>query len=113
MRTRARLCLLLALLAAPLAAQEDAVAFDDLPELGSPDWLSDAITRPHANVATDASVAQITVLPLDAVDGAIPLAGPRSIVADFEHWTMVSAFPRDRYGNSVADGTETICPRTV
>lgn len=50
----------------------------------------------------------VEVLPLDAVDGAIPLAGPRSIVADFEHWTMVSAFPRDRYGNSVADGTETI-----
>ncbi len=50
----------------------------------------------------------VEVLPLEAVDGAIPLAGPRSITADFEHWTMVSAFPRDRYGNSVADGTETI-----
>ncbi len=50
----------------------------------------------------------VDVVPLEAVDGAIPLAGPRSITADFEHWTMVSAFPRDRYGNSVADGTETI-----
>lgn len=38
-----------------------------LPPLGTPDWLSDTITRPHANVATDASVPAITVLPLDAV----------------------------------------------
>ena len=47
----------------------------------------------------------VEVVPLDAVNGAIPLAGPRSIIADFEHWTMVSAFPRDRFGNAVADGT--------
>ena len=95
MRTRARLCLLLALLAAPLAAQEDAVAFDDLPELGSPDWLSDAITRPHANVATDASVAQITVLPLDAVQldsvGLLP--------------TSITGLPRGLWG---ASDTETL-----
>ncbi|MEJ6394694.1 hypothetical protein V8J82_15615 [Gymnodinialimonas sp. 2305UL16-5] len=39
----------------------------DLPPLGEPAWLSDTITRPHANVATDASVPEITVLPLDAV----------------------------------------------
>ncbi len=35
--------------------------------LGATDWLSDTITRPHANVATDASVPTVTVLPLDAV----------------------------------------------
>lgn len=39
----------------------------ELPLTGTPDWLSDAITRPHANVATDASVPAITVLPLDAL----------------------------------------------
>lgn len=38
-----------------------------LPPLGTPDWLSDTITRPHANIATDASTPAITVLPLDAI----------------------------------------------
>ncbi|MEX3015141.1 hypothetical protein [Gymnodinialimonas hymeniacidonis] len=54
-------------MAQPLAAQEAEIDLTGLPELGTPDWLSDAITRPHANVATDASVPQITVLPLDAM----------------------------------------------
>lgn len=38
-----------------------------LPPLGTPDWLSDTITRPHANIATDASPPAIAVEPLDAV----------------------------------------------
>lgn len=38
-----------------------------LPPLGEPGWLSDTITRPHANIASDASVPAISVLPLDAV----------------------------------------------
>lgn len=38
-----------------------------LPPLGTPDWLSDTITRPHANIATDASTPAITVMPLDAI----------------------------------------------
>ena len=50
----------------------------------------------------------VEVVPLEAVNGAIPLAGPRSIIADFDHWTMVSAFPRDKYGNAVADGTPVV-----
>lgn len=45
------------------------------------------------------------VVPGEAVDGVTPLAGPRSIVADTEDWTMVTMFPRDRFGNSVVDGT--------
>ena len=52
---------------APVAAQDSEIDLTGLPELGTPDWLSDAITRPHANVATDATVPQITVLPLDAI----------------------------------------------
>ena len=40
-----------------------------------------------------------------AVDGIVPLAGPRSIVADGSHWTMVTAIPVDRFGNPVTDGT--------
>ncbi len=38
-----------------------------LPELGEPAWLSDAITRPHANIATDASTPAIAVMSLDAI----------------------------------------------
>ncbi|WP_224815055.1 hypothetical protein [Hasllibacter sp. MH4015] len=63
-RATLTLTLLCGALAGPVLAQDVA---SDLPPLGTPDWLSDAITRPHANVATDASVPAITVLPLDAV----------------------------------------------
>lgn len=68
----------LALLGAPAQAQDGDIDLTGLPELGTPDWLSDAITRPHANVATDATVPQITVLPLDAVQldavGLLPVS---------------------------------------
>jgi hypothetical protein len=47
----------------------------------------------------------VDVLPGLASDGVVPLAGPRSMIADAEHWTMVTAIPVDRYGNVVADGT--------
>lgn len=62
----------------------------DLPPLGTPDWLSDAITRPHANVATDASVPTVTVLPLEAVQldavGLLPAS--------------ITGLPRDLWGAS-------------
>lgn len=48
-------------------AQTTEIDTTGLPPLGEPDWLSDAITRPHANVATDASVPEITVMALDEV----------------------------------------------
>jgi len=38
------------------------------------------------------------------VDPILPLVGPRSIVADGAHWTMLVAVPIDRYGNPLADG---------
>ena len=47
----------------------------------------------------------VEVRPGPAIDGTTPLAGPRSMIADTEHWTMVTSFPRDRFGNVVADGT--------
>lgn len=40
---------------------------EGLPPLGTPEWLSDTITRPHSNIASDASTPAITVLPLDAI----------------------------------------------
>ena len=49
--------------------------------------------------------ARVRVTPGPAVDGAIPLAGPRSMVADGAHRTMVVALPVDANGNAVADGT--------
>ncbi len=71
MWTSARIALLAVVLANPVYAQEAGqtaeIDLTGLPELGTPDWLSDTITRPHANVATDASVAEIMVLPLDAI----------------------------------------------
>ncbi len=51
----------------------------DLPEAFVPSWLSDTITRPHANVATSTSRPQFEILPIDAVElDAVGLL-PRSI----------------------------------
>lgn len=47
--------------------------------------------------------ATTTILPGPPVDPILPLVGPRSIVADEEHWTMLVAVPTDRYGNPLAD----------
>lgn len=61
-----------------------------LPPLGEPDWLSDTVTRPHANIATDASPPQISVMSLDAIalDGVGLL--PSSI----------TGLPRNLWGSS-------------
>jgi hypothetical protein len=62
----------------------------DLPETMEPAWLSDTVTRPHANVATSVERPEITVLPLDAVElDAVGLL-PRSI----------TGLPADLWGNS-------------
>jgi hypothetical protein len=54
-------------------------ALPDLPEAFAPEWLSDTVTRPHANVATSASRPQFQILPIDAVElDAVGLL-PRSI----------------------------------
>lgn len=86
---------LMAILAAGGAAAQDANVPDvpglqDLPELAAPDWLSDTITRPHANIATSASVPEIEVMPIGAVqlDGVGLL--PRTI----------TGLPRDLWGQS-------------
>ncbi|MFN8494571.1 MAG: hypothetical protein U0350_43620 [Caldilineaceae bacterium] len=44
-----------------------------------------------------------TILPGPAADPILPLVGPRSIVADHEHWTMLLATPRDQFFNAVAE----------
>ena len=49
----------------------------------------------------------VNVIPGPAADPILPLVGPRSIVADGEHWTMVVAVPMDEFGNAVAEGTQT------
>ncbi len=90
MWTDVRALAVLVAMAQPLVAQEAEIDLTGLPELGTPAWLSDAITRPHANVATDASVPQITVLPLDAVQldsvGLLP--------------TSITGLPRGLWGTS-------------
>ncbi|MDG4648403.1 hypothetical protein P6F26_08095 [Roseibacterium sp. SDUM158017] len=64
--------------------------FQNLPETLEPPWLSDTVTRPHANVATSVERAEITVLPLDAVElDAVGLL-PRSI----------TGLPSDLWGDS-------------
>jgi hypothetical protein len=72
-----------------------------------PGFLTTTRGRLTALLTTDDAVgrATVTVVPGPAVDGIVPLAGPRSIVADGADWTMVTAIPTDRFGNAVADGT--------
>ena len=44
-----------------------------------------------------------TILPGPAADPILPVVGPRSIVADHAHWTMIVATPRDQFFNPVAE----------
>lgn len=86
------LCVIL-LSALPLAAQPDPADLSDLPEQTTPEWLSDTITRPHANVATSALPPEITVMPLGAVEiEAIGLLPP-----------AITGLPRDLWGASETD----------
>jgi hypothetical protein len=66
----------------------------DLPEAFVPSWLSDTVTRPHANIATSTARPQFEILPIDAVElDAVGLL-PRSI----------TGLPEDLWGTSeVAD----------
>lgn len=61
-----------------------------LPDLAAPDWLSNTVTRPHANVARSASRPSITVTPLDAPQlDAVGLLPPG-----------LTGLPRDLWGQS-------------
>jgi len=50
----------------------------------------------------------IMIVPGAAVEPVLALVGPRSITADGEHWTMLTALPADRFGNAVSDGTAVV-----
>lgn len=39
----------------------------DLPSIGAPDWLSDTVSRPHANIATEIIAPSISVMPLGSL----------------------------------------------
>ncbi len=59
----------------------------------------------QASVGQIGSSATVEILPGTAVDPVLPLVGPRSIVADGDHWTMAITTPRDALDNPVADGS--------
>jgi hypothetical protein len=80
------------MLSLPALAQ-DPPDLSELPEFTPPDWLSDTITRPHANVATSALPPPITVMPIGAVEiEAIGLLPP-----------AITGLPRDLWGASDTD----------
>lgn len=58
-----------------------------------------------ADVEGELATAAVTIVPGAAVDGAVPLAGPRTVIADGADTTMIVAMVRDRFGNPVAEGT--------
>ena len=49
--------------------------------------------------------AQVQLVADAPVEPLTPLVGPRSIIADGEHWSMATGIPFDRFGNPAADGT--------
>jgi len=49
--------------------------------------------------------SELVILPGPAVDPLLPAVGPRSLVANGQHWTMVVATPRDQFLNPVAEDT--------
>jgi hypothetical protein len=113
----------LAGLLAQAAAAQDPVeeimppTLPDLPDAFSPDWLSDTVTRPHANVATSASRPDFTVLPLDAVEldavGLLPrsITGlPDDLWGQSEPETLVRLFRAQRTGGlpAVLSFTQTL-----
>lgn len=51
------------------------------------------------------STATVELLPGDAVSPLDLYLGPRTVVADADHFSMIVAVPKDRLGNPVADGT--------
>ncbi len=94
MRIRAAIAALALLFPGVALAQEVVEA-----PLPPPDWLSDIVTRPHANVATSAAPQEITVMPLgqvrlDAV-GLLPFATtglPPDLWADSSPETLARLF---------------------
>jgi hypothetical protein len=68
-------------------------ALPDLPEAFAPEWLSDTVTRPHANVATSGVRPQFQILPIDAVELDAVGVLPRSITGLPE--TLWGASDRD------------------
>lgn len=73
--------------------------------------LADDVSNFTGVIALDAQLGDATatiaveIVPGPPVDPLTPLVGPRSIVADGNHWTMLVAIPQDSQGNPVADGT--------
>lgn len=85
--------LVMAALALPGLAQSPdgaPMGLADLPLAVAPDWLSDTITRPHADIATSAMPPAVTVMPLGAVSleavGLLPSA--------------ITGLPRDLWGQT-------------
>ncbi|MEZ4615111.1 MAG: hypothetical protein R2867_06285 [Caldilineaceae bacterium] len=58
-----------------------------------------------AQVADRRATGVIHIEPGDPVEPVLVLVGPRSIPADGDHWTMLTALPQDQFGNAVAAGT--------
>lgn len=89
---------LIALASAPAVAQtqDSGVAgLGDLPVVTAPDWLSDTVTRPHANIAISTLPPAVSVMPLGAVSleavGLLPatLTGlPRGLWGQSEPETL-------------------------
>ena len=71
--------------------------------------LPAAVTQ-HAGIVTiesGAQIAEVQILPGEVTTLMAPLVGPRTIVANGADETLAMLLPTDRFGNQVADGTDT------
>lgn len=76
-----RAALITAALAGPVAAQEA------VEQTAPPEWLSETLLSPHGNIATSATPAEITVMPIGAVNlDAVGLLSPNQTGLPADLW---------------------------
>lgn len=59
----------------------------------------------HARSGNAHGEHTLELLPDEPIEPLIPLVGPRSLIADGDHWAMAVVIPFDQYGNPIAEGT--------
>ncbi len=74
-------------------------------QVSSENTQSSGILRLLATTATSRGEVIVQIQPGEAADGIVPLAGPKTMIADGNHSTLVSVIPTDTYGNPLPENT--------
>jgi hypothetical protein len=69
------------------------------------DSQKSGVLRLIATTTTARGEASVQIQPGRAVDGIVPLAGPKAMIADGIHSALVNVIPTDTYGNPLPENT--------